>query len=157
MGYKTKVAANPKPKSTVVVEKMAMAPVPKDAPKFFVEAMRRAQRSKRPIVIDFWAKWCGPCRKLRNLTMEHKDVAKVLDSVEVIFVDLDEHPSLAKVYGVMSIPDVFFVNADGFVVDRLRRFEAAAPFLRRLAKLSGKRSRERTRKSKSTQEQKLRR
>ena len=145
MGYETKVVANPrpKPKSTAAVEKGAkaplpMAPVPKDGPEFFVAAMQRARELKRPVVIDFWAKWCAPCKKLKKLTMEHTDVAKVLGSMEVIYVDLDKHPSLAKAYGVKSIPDVFFVDAEGFVVDRLRKFEAKAPFLKRLAKISGK-------------------
>ena len=141
LGYKTEVVANPKPNSTVVAEKPAKAPVPKapvpkDGPKFFVEAMRRAKRLNRPVVIDFWAKWCVPCKKLKKLTMEHQDVAKVLDSMEVIFVDLDRYPGLAKAYGVTTIPDVFFVDTNGVVVDRLRNFETVRPFLTRLEKIA---------------------
>ena len=132
LGYKTEVVENPKAKSASTAGTWMKAPVPKDAPKFFVEAMRRAQQRKRPAVIDFWAKWCVPCKKLKKRTMEHPDVVEVLDSMEVIFVELDEHPSLAKAYGVKSIPDVFFVDPDGNVIDRLRKFEPAAPFLKRL-------------------------
>ncbi len=67
--------------------------------------------------------------------MENPKVAKALESVEVIFVDLDKHPGLAEAYGVKSIPDVFFVNADGSIIDRLRKFEEAEPFLARVKQL----------------------
>ena len=74
---------------------------------------------------------------LKDKTMAHPDVASALESVEVVFVDLDKHPELAEAYRVKSIPDVFFVNAKGVIVDRLRTFEAAGPFLARLKKMRG--------------------
>lgn len=135
LNYTTKQVENPKPGAAKVKSQLAAAPVPADAPKFFVDAMKRAQRLGRPVVIDFWADWCKPCKKLKKVTMQHADVAKVLDRMEVIYVDLDAHPSLAKAYGVTTIPDVFFVDSKGAIVDRLKKFEATAPFLRRLAKL----------------------
>jgi thiol-disulfide isomerase/thioredoxin len=136
LGYKTTVVADPKTVKPTVATIPRKAPVPKDAPGFFGAAMRRAQRLRRPVVIDFWATWCAPCKKLKKLTMESKDVAEVLRGMEVIYVDLDAHPSLAKAYGVKSIPDVFFLDADGVIVDRLKKFEAAPAFLARLKKLT---------------------
>lgn len=112
--------------------------MPKNAPKFFAAAMERARRLGRPVVINFWAKWCLPCKKLKKITMEDARVAKVLGDMEVIYVDLDAHPTLAKVYGVTSIPDVFFIDAKGLVADRLGDFEAVPEFLVRLKKLSAK-------------------
>ncbi len=50
-------------------------------------------------------------------------------------VDLDQFPSLAKAYRVTSIPDVFFVDQNGMVVDRLKKFEGADLFVKRLEKL----------------------
>lgn len=140
LGYKTDVVANPNPnpKRATAAAKRTKVVVPKDAPRFFVAAMRRAREKKRPVVIDFWSTGCVPCVLLKKLTMEHKDVAKVLDAMEVIFVDLDKHPSLGKAYSVKTVPDVFFIDTDGFLVDRLRKFEAVVPFLLRLAKLTGK-------------------
>lgn len=115
------------------------APLPKDAPAEFTEAFNAARAANKPIVIDFWAPWCGPCVQLKKRTLHDPTVVAALEGVTVIFVNLDDHPELAKAYDVSSIPDVFFVNAKGKVVDRLRSFEEPKPFLERLAKMKGER------------------
>ena len=112
------------------------APLPNDAPKFFRQAFERARKNKPPIVIDFFATWCGPCIRLKKETLSDAEVAKRLAKMELIYVDVDKHPSLARRYRVASVPDVFLIDADGLVVDRLRNFEPPKAFLRRLRKLS---------------------
>lgn len=108
--------------------------VPPNAPKFFVDAIERARANQRPIVIDFWAEWCAACLRLKVATLGHPEVAKALGEVEVIYVDLDKFPALGETYGVAAIPDLFFVDKSGRIVDRLQTFELPGAFVARIRK-----------------------
>ncbi len=62
-------------------------------------------KSDLPVMVDFWATWCGPCMMLGPIVAE---IAKEKDGViKVGKVNVDEAPELAAKYGVMSIPAVF--------------------------------------------------
>lgn len=113
--------------------------LPEDAPDSFRAAFELARERGEPLVIAFGAAWCGPCRRLKQETLAHEDVLAAARGVRVIEIDVDQHPELARAYGVTSIPDVVFVNSYGTVVDRLRRFEGPALFRERLDRLRASR------------------
>jgi putative thioredoxin len=76
------------------------------------------EESKRqPVLIDFWAPWCGPCRQLTP--MLEKAVKNAKGKVKLVKMNIDEHPAIPGQMGIQSIPAVIaFVNgqpADGFM------------------------------------------
>ncbi len=89
-------------------------------------------KADKPVVIDFWAEWCGPCRIIGPIVNEIAEDYK--DRAVVGKVDVDNNPNIAARFGIRNIPTVLFFK-NGVVADKQVGAVPKANFVNKLEKL----------------------
>jgi len=96
----------------------------------YENAVINSKRSQRPLLLDFGATWCGPCKKLDATTLKDKDVAyTVQNGFIAVKIDVDRNRELTDKYQVKGFPTMIIVAPDGREIARRSGFIEAAPFL----------------------------
>jgi thioredoxin 1 len=87
-------------------------------------------KSDKPVVVDYWAEWCGPCRQvapvLEEIATEHAD------KIEVVKLNVDDNPETSRRYRILNIPTLS-VFKDGEVVKEIVGARPKSALLRELA------------------------
>jgi len=87
-------------------------------------------QNSKPVVVDYWAEWCGPCRMvspvLEEIASEHSD------KIDVVKLNIDENPTISQRYQIMAIPTMS-VFQNGKVVKQIVGAKPKAALLRELA------------------------
>jgi thiol:disulfide interchange protein len=101
-------------------------------------AMKIAAREKKPIFIDFWAEWCGPCKAMLATTYKDKAVVARSKQFVPVLINADEQSKLLEKFGISGIPTVVFLDAKGKVLLQTTGYESGPEFLKTMSQAAKK-------------------
>jgi thioredoxin-like negative regulator of GroEL len=102
----------------------------------FDDAKKMSLATNKFMIVDFWATWCGPCKKMDFDSWSNAEVNEVLEGYIQVKIDIDRETELAKSYGIQNIPNMFIMDGNGKVVYSFNGYHDADQLKRELEKFA---------------------
>jgi thiol:disulfide interchange protein len=130
-GYTAQVVSG---KDKESVSEKTPAELPRGFP-LLDEALTAARSTRKPIVLDFSAAWCAPCKRMEKTTFADAKVKELLERCVLVRIDVDQYEELTERLGVVGLPDLRLVSPDGKVFKKLRGYQFPDSFAADLSRL----------------------
>lgn len=97
------------------------------------KGLKSAVESNKPVMIDFYADWCGWCKRLDNTTYSDSEVVKLSDKFVCIKVNTDKNQQAARRYGISGLPTIVFLRHNGEVIERIVGYRDSTGYIKILS------------------------